>query len=62
MPLPATLALLWQWRRDLIHVGLRNVPDLARPLALILLPRFVTSAVSRALSLMRQLRVARQPG
>ena len=62
MPLPATLALLWQWRRDLIHVGLRNVPDLARPLALILLPRLVTSAVSRALSLMRHVRVARQPG
>ena len=62
MPLRATLAVLWQWRRDLVHVGLRNVPDLARPLALILLPRLVTSAVSRALSLMRHVRVARQPG
>jgi hypothetical protein len=62
MPLRATLALLWQWRRDLIHVGLRNVPDLARPLALILLPRPVTSAVSRALSLMRHVRIARQTG
>jgi hypothetical protein len=56
MPLSATLALLWQWRRDLVHVGLRNVPDLARPIAIILLPRLVTNAVSRALSFARHVR------
>jgi glycosyltransferase involved in cell wall biosynthesis len=56
MPLSATLALLWQWRGDLVHVGLRNVPDLARPIAIILLPRLVTNAVSRALSFVRHVR------
>jgi hypothetical protein len=61
MPLPATLALLWQWRRDLVHIGWGNVPELARPLALILLPRPVTGAVSWTLSLARRTR-SRLPG
>ena len=62
MAVSATLALLWQWRRDLAHVGLRNVPDLARPIAILLLPRPVTNAVSRALSIGRHARsmIARQ--
>lgn len=58
LPLSATLALLWQWRRHLVFVGLRNVPDLARPMAILILPRQWTKGVSWMLGGLRNVRAA----